>query len=171
MVECTLSITHCLRLNLKLHTIDLVRTCRISSFCTVAWQLASFQLTRRIARSLGDSWASCFYLDHKMTANYVRGSARLTSMSKFWIYFDVVNATGQCCSQRWTSVLWSIHKTAHRRLKIIKILTWARHIIPVYYSMNEFKGLKEIIFNFGNKHASFQILLEGYNIRNITSIC
>ena len=61
MVECTLSITHCLRLNLQLHTIDLVRTCRIgvSSFCTVAWQLARFQLTRRIARSLSDSWASC----------------------------------------------------------------------------------------------------------------
>ena len=49
---------HCLsrfRLNLQLHTIDLVRTCRISSFCTVAWQLARFQLTQRIARSLGDS--------------------------------------------------------------------------------------------------------------------
>jgi len=57
MVECTLSVTHCLRLNLLLHTIDLVRTCRISSFCTIAWQLARFQLTRRIARSLGDSWA------------------------------------------------------------------------------------------------------------------
>ena len=59
MVECTLSITRCLRLNLQLHTIDLVRTCRISSFCTVVWQLARFQLARRIARSLGDSWASC----------------------------------------------------------------------------------------------------------------
>ena len=59
MVECTLSMTHCLRLNLQLHTIDLVRTCRISSFCTVVWQLARFQLIRRIARSLGDSWASC----------------------------------------------------------------------------------------------------------------
>ena len=62
MVECTLSITHCLRLNLQLHTIYLVRTCRISSFCTVAWQLARFQLTRRIARSFGDSWASCTFL-------------------------------------------------------------------------------------------------------------
>ena len=62
MVEGTLSITHCLRLNLQLHTIDLVRICRIglSSFCTVAWQLARFQLTRRIAQSLGDSWASCY---------------------------------------------------------------------------------------------------------------
>ena len=37
MIECTLFITHCLRLNLQLHTIGLVRTCRISSFCTVAW--------------------------------------------------------------------------------------------------------------------------------------
>jgi len=54
MVECTLCITHCLRLNLQLHTIDLDRTCRISSFCTVAWQLARFQLTLRITRSLGD---------------------------------------------------------------------------------------------------------------------
>ena len=60
MVECILFITHCLQLNLQLHTIDLVRTCR--SFCTVAWQLARFQLTRRIARSMGDSWASCFML-------------------------------------------------------------------------------------------------------------
>ena len=36
---------HCLsplRLNLQLHTIDLVMTCRISSFCTVAGQLARF---------------------------------------------------------------------------------------------------------------------------------
>jgi len=35
------------------------KTCRTSSFCTVAWQLARFQLTRRIARSLGYSWACC----------------------------------------------------------------------------------------------------------------
>ena len=57
MVECTLYITHCLRLNLQLNTISLVRTCRISSFCTVVWQLARLLLTRSIARSLGDSWA------------------------------------------------------------------------------------------------------------------
>jgi len=35
-----LFMTHCLRLNVQLHTISLVRTCRISSFRTVAWQLA-----------------------------------------------------------------------------------------------------------------------------------
>ena len=60
MVECTLFMTHCLWLNLQLHAISLVRTCRISSFCTVAWQLARLLLTSRIARSLGDSWASCY---------------------------------------------------------------------------------------------------------------
>ena len=32
-----LFMTHCLLLNLQLHTIGLVRTCRMSSFCTVAW--------------------------------------------------------------------------------------------------------------------------------------
>jgi len=53
-------ITHCLQQNLQLHNFDLFRTCP-SSFCTVAWLLARFQLTRRIARSLGDSWASCYY--------------------------------------------------------------------------------------------------------------
>ena len=55
-------ITHCLQLNLQFHNFDLFRTCRTSSFCTVAWQLARFQLTRRIALSLGDSWASCLQL-------------------------------------------------------------------------------------------------------------
>jgi len=72
MVECTLFMTHCFQLNLQLHTISLVRTCGISSFCTVTWQLARLLLTRRIARSLGDIWASCssialiYFLDIKI---------------------------------------------------------------------------------------------------------
>ena len=32
-----LFMTHCLQLNLQRHTIGLVRTCRISIFCTVVW--------------------------------------------------------------------------------------------------------------------------------------
>ena len=52
-------ITHCFQLSVQLHNFDLFRTCRISSFCTVAWQLARFQLTQRIARSVGDRWVSC----------------------------------------------------------------------------------------------------------------
>ena len=53
--------THRPILTHQLHNFDLFRTCRTSSFCTVACQLARFQLTRRIARSHGDSWASCFF--------------------------------------------------------------------------------------------------------------
>jgi len=55
-------ITHRPTLTLQLHNFDLFRTCRTSSFCTVACQLARFQLTQRIARSLGDSWAFCSFL-------------------------------------------------------------------------------------------------------------
>ena len=55
-------ITHQPTLTAQLHNFDLFRTCRTSSFCTVAWQLARFQLKRRIARSLSDSGASCTYL-------------------------------------------------------------------------------------------------------------
>jgi len=75
MVECTLFMTHCLPLNLQLHTISLVRTCRISSFCTVAWQLARLLLTRRIARSLGDSCASCQNLTGSATVRMWSGRA------------------------------------------------------------------------------------------------
>ena len=65
-------ITHRPTVTLRRHNLDLSRTCCTSSFCTVAWQLARFQLTRRIARSLGDSWASCYSQKSQRsgTANY-----------------------------------------------------------------------------------------------------
>jgi len=52
-------ITHRPTLIVQLHNLHLFRTCRTISFCTVAWQLARFQVIRRTARSVGDSWASC----------------------------------------------------------------------------------------------------------------
>ena len=56
MVECTCFFAkHPPTVTLQLHNFDLFRTCRTSSFCTIAWRLARFQLTRRIAQSLGDS--------------------------------------------------------------------------------------------------------------------
>ena len=60
MVDCTCLLHIGPQLNLQLHNFYLFRTCRTSSFCTVAWQLARFQLPRRIAWSLGDSLASCW---------------------------------------------------------------------------------------------------------------
>ena len=98
MVECTLSITHCLRLNLQLHTIDLVRTCRISSFCTVAWQLARFQLTWRIARSLGDSWASCFLIPGFGIGDFViPATCNPGIQTRFWDFPE---------NMRFTAVMW-----------------------------------------------------------------
>ena len=118
MVECILFMAHCLRLNLQLHTISLVRTCRISSFCTLAWQLARLLLTRRIARSLGDSWASCLLKIwptlmclhlHLRTwgeqrrgavalgAQHARGSERaspkyfLTNEHRDWVWYSLTN--------------------------------------------------------------------------------
>jgi len=50
--------THRPTLTLQLHN----RFVQDLLYCTVEWQLARFQLTRRIARFLGDSWASCTFL-------------------------------------------------------------------------------------------------------------
>jgi len=75
-------ITHRPTLTLKLHDLDLFRTCRTSSFCTVAWQLARFQLTRRIARSLGDSWASCCIM-FRVAVVWLTGNATVqTSLTR-----------------------------------------------------------------------------------------
>ena len=116
------AITHCLRLNLQLHTIDLVRTCRTSSFCTVAWQLTTFQLTRRIAWSLGDSWASCFnsrwvgsvtkHRSQSKATSWKRSTVWARSVSVAWSTLsnadDVSSANTRSCAltQRWTWVNW-----------------------------------------------------------------
>ena len=56
MVECTLSITHCLRLNLQLHTVDLVRTCRISSSALLRgnWQDFNWHDASRIPSAIAE---------------------------------------------------------------------------------------------------------------------
>ena len=75
MVECTCFFTHRPTVTLQLHNFDLFRTCGTSSFCTVAWQLARFQLTRCIARSLGDSGASCLHSPSTASGACYRRSA------------------------------------------------------------------------------------------------
>ena len=108
MVECTLSITHCVRLNLQLHTVDLVRTCRMSSFCTVAWQLASFQLTRRIARSLGDSWASCSFCP--------------TALKLRWSNFLCVAKNIVAFNLRTRTFVWAKRTTCWTNLRVLLVL-------------------------------------------------
>jgi len=54
-------ITHCPTVTVQLHNFDLLSTCCTTSFCTVAWQLARFQLTRCQC----NSGASCSVLTFK----------------------------------------------------------------------------------------------------------
>ena len=68
-------ITHRPTVTLQLHNFYLFRTCHRSSVCTVAWQLARFQLTRCIARSLGDSGVSCF-----LTPERIKTKMKLASL-------------------------------------------------------------------------------------------
>jgi len=86
-------ITHCPTVALRLHNFDLFRTCRTSSICTVGWHLARFQLTRRISRSIGDSWASCLVLFSSMSNNAGLSSgpyrAPLTLSARFWFDEDL----------------------------------------------------------------------------------
>jgi len=84
-------ITHRPTLTLQLHNFNLFRTCHTDSFCTVAWQLARFQLTRCIAWSLGDSGASCM---HYSVTKDVTSLMKTTFLSYivFWILWSHKNA-------------------------------------------------------------------------------
>ena len=94
-----------LRLSLQLHTIDLVRTCRVSSFCTVAWQLARFQLTRRIARSLGDSGASCFHIGLSLASLGLE-----PSLSKYKCGSNLTRELNEHAWPRTSGVLWAYYR-------------------------------------------------------------
>jgi len=73
------------------------RTCRTSSFCTAARQLARFQLTRRIARSLGDSWASCWKPQGEILPHWLFETfdTRCKDLSEWALRPTVINATGR----------------------------------------------------------------------------
>ena len=90
-------ITHRPTLTLQLRNFDLFRACCTSSFCTVAWQLARFQLIRRIARSLGDSGAS--YLtdcSHSPTCLAVLAACKRLNLTPT---LDIIFLTVGCITQ------------------------------------------------------------------------
>jgi len=99
-------ITHGPTVTLQLHNFDLSRTSRTSSFCTVAWQLVRFQLTRRIARSLGDSWASCsVWTPHFSPWNpHVGWTPHLGSTGVMWLDLGALTTLrareGSCCASK-----------------------------------------------------------------------
>jgi len=108
-VEATWShhmfITHRPTVSLQLHNFDFFRTCRKSSFCTVVWQLARFQLTRYIARFLGDSRASCIF-----------------NRSKDMVCWKMYNFLGPPCICEYTLLIMPsaiIHATQYTELKLV----------------------------------------------------
>jgi len=117
--------------SLQLHTIDLVRTCRISSFYTVAWQLARFQLTRRIARSLGDSRASC------TTVTNAHSNEQLEQEDTFPYLGSLITEDGECSTEFRTRLnrgnaigaslqkIWKSHSIPiSTKIRLMKALVW-----------------------------------------------
>jgi len=103
-------------LTVQLHNFDLFRSCRTRSFWTVAWQLARFQLTRRIVLSLGDGWASCLKL---LRLSYILScvdnigndgpeSANATGVSFFFSNCAFVT---QPAAQCWTTIVEAVLQT------------------------------------------------------------
>ena len=104
-------ITHRPTVTLQLHNFSLFRTCRTSSFCTVAWQLARFQLTRRIARSVGDSWASCYI--------------QIQCLRCYWM--------AVCCKQINTALSWLVGRSVTalvRRSGAVRVVGLFRRVQP-----------------------------------------
>ena len=150
MVESTLSITHCLRLNLQLHTSDLVRTCRISSFCTVAWQLVRFQLTRRIAWCLGDSWASCFYSSYTppLPLSYFISSTFHTLSSFLWLLQQPPHVSLFPCS------------FCHSTHVLSRFHHYTFHLLPVIIYTGAFPfHAKQFIINTERINTDFCVIL------------
>ena len=122
------------------------RTCRrpTSSLCTIAWQPARFQLTRRIARSLGDSWAFCScYLSQQWPrepgrprrqchASTMNGSDRTDAI----VRVSVRSRTVDCVKTkdgRPTVLLWPGRFLARHHEEAIDVKTFLRFLTFFYF--------------------------------------
>ena len=131
-------ITHCPTVTLHLHNFDLFRTCRTSSFCTVALQLARFQLTQRIARSPSDSWASCW-----------------EKVTPLFVYYN--RLTARTAQPRWTHIYNEpglLQLTHHYR-------AWSTNRLSSLHSSNAVQPLLVFIYT---EHSSHTHLLWCFHI-------
>ena len=99
---------------LQLCNFDLFRSCRTNSFCTLAWQLARFQLTRHIALSLGDRRASCLYyaLCFNCTISYALLMRKNTGTIKWTIISSLVSPCPEVIRTRGS---FSLPPISHRK--------------------------------------------------------
>jgi len=127
-----LFMTHCLQLNFQLHTIGLVRTCRISIFCTVAcnwqdyyWQdasrgnsaIAELLVSRRQSTE-SQSFLSCNKANiewHQSTNLYNEIIKPYTAVLLFW-----VNSTDECGTLN--IAITAVHLHLQSRYKAISLV-------------------------------------------------
>jgi len=121
-------ITHRPTLTLQLHNFDLFRTCHTSSFYTVVWQLARFQLTRCIARSLGDSWACCAptwrvgsWLDLGTEDHSFHKNA---ACSLLWYYHSLYFSWCSCDIDQNVFALLTVSRLVYRQLTSWAVKWW-----------------------------------------------
>ena len=120
-------ITHRPTSTLQLHYFDLFGTCRTSSLCTVAWQLARFhfQLTRRIAQSLGDSGASCLRGSAMWSFSLVMSECSLGGRGQGHLSnFYIVDLENFATASRWYT--GDIHNSPVVGLFMTPVWQWQR---------------------------------------------
>jgi len=113
---------------LQLHNFDLFRTCRTSSFCTVAWQLARFQLTQCIARSLGDSRASCY----KYVNSHLRNSNASSILMDSGRLFILMTVKRKCSILILIQQIWIMTESYPTYLIESKLSLLQRKYISLY---------------------------------------
>ena len=121
-------ITHRPTLTLQLHNFDLFRTCSTSSFCTVAWQLARFQLTQCIARSLGDSRASCY----KYVNSHLRNSNASSILMDSGRLFILMTVKRKCSILILIQQIWIMTESYPTYLIESKLSLLQRKYISLY---------------------------------------
>ena len=116
MVGCTLSITHCLQLNLQLRTIGLVRTCRIvvSALLCGNWQDYYLQDASRGHSTTAELLVTFLVPVHPGSLGQ-RVVERVCVCSAFFVkeYFPVPSSGGNQCKNRhapFGGIFWLITK-------------------------------------------------------------
>jgi len=113
---------------LQLHNFDLFRTCRTSSFCTVAWQLARFQLTQCIAWALGDSRASCY----KYVNSHLRNSNASSILMDSGRLFILMTVKRKCSILILIQQIWIMMESYPTYLIESKLSLLQRKYISLY---------------------------------------
>jgi len=141
----------------------MVRTCRTSSFCSVAWQLARFQLTRRIARSLGDTGPVSVDATEREEHDTLQRRQRTSNCSQFMCRV-VLEMCDTQTDRRTHHNTWLPTRggviTSESVVRVMQLLLY--DFAPHYFShvSSQCLWLATTCYgNFEHQHVGFQLLL------------